>query len=348
MRTEIFVTGGAGFVGSQVCREFLNDGRKVVCFDNFDPKTTNPATIAELRRNQNFRIVEGDIRDLSSLRRNMGRPDAVVHTAAVSSVDRSIRNSTEAIAINGVGTLNVFEAARHNGVDRVHYVSTDEVFGHAIAGSFDEESPSAPRNPYGAGKLMGEAIATAWTATYGMEATITNSVNNFGPYQAPEKLIPRLTVRGIQGNTLPVYGDGQQIREWLYVTDHARAIRHVLEHGSPGERYCVGTGETTANIDIVKGIVDRLGLAPDVIEHVEDRRGHDVRYAVNATKIQKLGWQPHYSLREGLGETVDWYKNNRPWWEHFIDMYPDLQPVRPDRDRPVERVIFKAAPSYGN
>jgi dTDP-glucose 4,6-dehydratase len=225
------------------------------------------------------------------------------------------------------GTCNVVDAARQVGVNRVHYVSTDEIFGHATNGSFSEESPSAPRNPYAAGKLGGEGIVQAYGGTFGMYMTITNSVNNYGRHQSPDKLISRLTIRGLQGKTLPIYGDGKQVREWIDVRDHAAAITHVLEHGGKGERYCVGTGETHENIEVIGTIYKRLGLGETALEYVPDRKGHDIRYSVNASKIRALGWAPKNDFRDSLAETVDWYADNREWWKYYLPHYPDLQPV---------------------
>lgn len=327
MREHYLITGGAGFVGSHACRTLLEQGKKVTCYDMVDPKSAHTATLLELARNPNFEFVRGNILDLPALERVLGRhPDAVLHFGAISAVDRSIRNPLEAIAINGMGTANVLEAARQNGVPRFHYVSTDEVFGHSVHGAFDEGTQCSPRNPYAAGKLAGEAAALAYGTTFGMEVTITNCVNNYGSHQAPDKLIPRLTVRGLTGNKLPVYGDGKQVREWIYVDDHVKAVLHVLDHGTFGERYCVGTGETHQNIEIVQRIMAMLNLDESSIAYVEDRKGHDLRYAVDATKLQLLGWKPEHSFQESLDETINWYKDNQSWWRYFIAVYPDLVP----------------------
>jgi dTDP-glucose 4,6-dehydratase len=317
IKEKMLVTGGAGFIGSHLCRELVDLGNET---------TVNPVTIRDLLDSPNFELVEGDILDERKLREEFRGVDAIIHAAAISSVDRSIRRPRETVMINALGTYAVLESARQVGVKRVHYVSTDEVFGHAKSGSFTESSPVGPRNPYAAGKLAGEAFMGAWGTTFGMEVTITNSVNNYGPYQTPDKLIPRMCTRGLVGNTLPVYGDGKQLREWLFVDDHVKAILHVLNHGAFGERYCVGSGEVRENIEIVRRIMGFLGLSDEIVEYVEDRKGHDLRYAVDSSKLRSLGWKPEGAFEEGLDETIAWYKNNRAWWEYYLLVYPDIEP----------------------
>lgn len=327
MSERIFVTGGLGFVGSRICGLLLKQGAEVITYDNVDKKSTNPKTIENLQKHPRLEIVEGDILDEKKLEKELKNSDAIIHAAAISSVDRSIKEPALTTKINVLGTLNVLESAKKKGVKRVHFVSTDEVFGQAVEHSFNEQSLFAPRNPYASSKLASEALMQSWSETFGMEITITNSVNNYGPYQSPEKLIPRLCVRGINGNTLPVYGNGKQVREWLFVDDHAKAILHVLNHGTFNQRYCVGSGETRENIEIVKRIISSLGLKDEVIEYVSDRKGHDIRYAVDSSKIHSIGWKPEKSFEEGLTETIEWYKNNRSWWEYYLVTYPDLAPT---------------------
>jgi dTDP-glucose 4,6-dehydratase len=302
----------------------MDQGKRVVAFDALDRRTVAPNTIAELQRNPNFRLIQGDILDRTALFEYMDGADAVIHLAAISAVDQSIKRPIEAVQTNAIGTLNVIEAARSVGVKRIHLVSTDEVFGHAIDDSFNESSQIAPRNPYAAGKAASEAIALAMGTTYGMEVTITNSANNYGPYQAPEKLIPRLTIRGIQGSSLPVYGDGRQVREWIHVDDHVSAIIHVLAHGISGERYCVGSNETTENISLVKVILNTLGLDEKYIEFVRDRAGHDIRYSVNSTKLRSTGWNSIHTFNESIVDTIEWYRDNPNWWNYYLSVYPDL------------------------
>lgn len=327
VRNEIFLTGGAGFVGRNVTQILLEEGHLVHCYDVLDPKVVNPSVIGQMSKNSRFSFTQGNILNRQELVHAMHHADAVVHCAAISGVDRSIKNPGEALEVNVVGTFNVVDAAREVGVNRVHFVSTDEVFGHATEGSFHEGSPSAPRNPYAAGKLGGEGFVRAYGETFGMDTTITNCVNNYGSHQAPDKLIPRLTIRGLQGRTLPIYGDGRQVREWIDVRDHATAITHVLEHGRKNERYCVGTGETHQNMEVICTIGRRLGLKDSDLEYVPDRRGHDIRYSVDARKICALGWSPKHCFSESLEETIDWYADNRDWWKYYLPLYPDLQPI---------------------
>jgi len=264
-------------------------------------------------------LIKGDLLDKKMLSRCLeGRFDAIVHCAAIAAVDRSIKEPSLTLDTNSTGTLNLFESAREFGVNRIHYVSTDEVFGEISNGSFNELSASNPRNPYAAGKLSGEAIASGWAATYNMHITITNGCNNFGEYQSPDKLIPRLTIKAIKKQKLPVYGDGQQEREWMHVSDHVEAILMVLDKGAAGERYCVGSGILRKNLDIVNIICDEVGINPaDSIEFVKDRPGHDRRYALDCAKIKALGWQPLHSSEDAIRRTIQWYVKTPEWWSGF-------------------------------
>lgn len=318
---KVFVTGGAGFVGWHLCDLMLGEGHTVTCYDILDPLVVNP-DLGRVGTHPGFTLVNGDVLDLDSLHAAMVGHEIVIHAAAQSAVDRSIREPISTFQVNALGTVNVLEAARHAGIARVHYVSTDEVFGATTSGSSTEDSPWRPRNPYAAGKAAGEAAMLAWGNTYGLAVTTTNGTNNYGERQGLDKVIPRMVVRALLGKTLPVYGDGRQAREWLHVTDHCRAIWHVIKHGTPGESYCVGGGSTTENLDVVRRLVGLLGLDDSRIEFVEDRPGHDRRYAVDATKVQQLGWAPRVSFEEGLRDTVVWYGENRQWWEHFLDRMP--------------------------
>ncbi len=330
-KEKVFITGGTGFIGSALSRRFLSEGKNVDCFDILDPKSVSPVTVSELQRNSRFNLIRGDLRDTDVLEEalRVSKPDLVVHCGAISAVDRSIKNPGETFDTNITGTKNVVEGMRFAGIKRIHYISTDEVFGQALSGSFDENSPMNPRNPYAAGKAGGEMVVLAWSQTYGLEPTITNCGNNYGPYQAPDKLIPRLTVRGIQGNSLPVYGTGQQEREWVHVDDHVDAVMKVIEQGTIGERYCVGSGESLKNIDVVNAIMNVIGLDDSVIEHVEDRPGHDFRYSIDSSKIRGLGWVPDRGAA-ALADVIHWYKSNPEWWSHFTNIYPDLLlPVKP-------------------
>lgn len=324
----IFLTGACGFVGNEIARQLLNGGKRVVGYDSMDRRTANPATLQELETHTNFTFIRGNILDSRRLEASLRntRPDAVIHAAAISSVDQSIKNPDMAFSTNALGTQRVLEAARLVGVQRVHYVSTDEVYGHSTKGRFTEETPTDPRNPYAAGKLAGQSIVGAYGTTYGMEVTVTNSVNNYGPRQAPEKLIPRLTIRAIQGLGLPVYGDGRQVREWMHVGDHAAGVIYVLNHGGPGQSYLLGTEETHENMGIVQIIMGTLNIPQARIEYVGDRKGSDLRYAVDSTKARSLGWRPTREFDTGMQDTVRWYSNNPDWWQYYLKLYPDLRP----------------------
>lgn len=318
---KVFVTGGAGFIGWHLCDLILGEEHTVTCYDILDPLVVNP-DLGRVGEHSRFTLVKDDVLDLDALHTAMTGHDLVIHAAAQSAVDRSIREPISTFQVNALGTANVLEAARHAGIARLHYVSTDEVFGVATSGSFTEDSPWRPRNPYAAGKTAGEAAMLAWGNTYGLAVTTTNGTNNYGERQGLDKVIPRMVVRALLGKTLPVYGDGRQTREWLHVTDHCRAIWHVIKHGTPGENYCVGGGSTTENLDVVRRLISLLELDDSRIEFIEDRSGHDRRYAVDAGKLQQLGWAPGVSFEEGLRDTVAWYRENRQWWECFLDRMP--------------------------
>ncbi len=250
----------------------------------------------------------------------MKHQDLIIHAAAQSAVDLSIKDPVTTFVTNSLGTVHVLEAMRHSGVKRLHYVSTDEVFGAATIHPFTEHSLVQPGNPYSAGKAAAESTIFAWANTYGIEVTITNGCNNYGARQAPEKLIPRLAIRGVLGKTLPVYGNGQQVREWVHVDDHAQAIWHVIQHGELGHRYCVG-GTAVNNMQVVRKILETLVMDESKIEFVEDRLGHDVRYAVDMTKLRDLGWKPKINLEDGLRDTILWYRDNSQWWKYFQGQY---------------------------
>ncbi len=317
---RILVTGGAGFIGSHLCRALLHRGYAVTCYDSLNPHLVNPATLHGLRGHPRFEFVEGAILNPDSLLAHMPGHDAIIHSAAVSSVDQSLRSPAEAITVNVTGTLNVMEAARNGGVRRVHYVSTDEVWGQISHGLFDEESPTRPRNPYAAGKAGGEAIALAWGSSFGLHVTITNACNNYGPYQRPDKLIARSIIRGVRGEKLTIYGDGHHVREWVHVEDHVSAIILVLDEGKPGESYCVGSGERFSTLEVARRILAHFGAGDDRINFVDDRVCNDQRYALDASRLRRLGWRPGHKFDNGLTATVEWYRQNEPWWKHFADV----------------------------
>lgn len=338
-RARILVTGGAGFIGSALVRHLLADTQAHVV--NLDALTyaANLASLPGAAENPRYTFERADIRDADALRRifSTHAPTAVVHLAAESHVDRSIERPAVFVDTNVVGTTTLLaEALRHYrtlaGADRdafrfVH-VSTDEVFGSlGPDGLFDEASPYRPNSPYSASKAAADHFARAWRETYGLPTIVTNCSNNFGPYHFPEKLIPLMILRGLGGEPLPVYGAGANVRDWLYVEDHARALALVVERGEPGGTYPIGARCERANLAVVEQVCDLLDVcAPSIgrprrelIRFVEDRPGHDLRYAIDPSRIEReLGWRPQESFESGLERTVRWYLGNRDWWAPLV------------------------------
>ncbi|NBB92484.1 MAG: dTDP-glucose 4,6-dehydratase [Gammaproteobacteria bacterium] len=331
----VLVTGGAGFIGSNFVHHLLGEtDAKVV---NLDLLTYagNRESLENLPPDRHV-FVEGDVCDAALLARLLDehRPEAIVHFAAESHVDRSIDDPGAFIRTNVTGTQVLLDRALaywQGGADpfRFVHVSTDEVYGTLEAGEpgFTETHPYAPNSPYAASKAAADHLARAWHRTYGLPVMITNCSNNYGPYQFPEKLIPLMLINALEAERLPVYGDGQQRRDWLFVTDHCRAIERVLASGEPGRVYNVGGNAEMANLDVVHLLCDLLDeRVPaerprrELIEYVTDRPGHDRRYAIDATRIRdELGWEPSVDFAEGLAKTVDWYLENRDWWQRIRD-----------------------------
>lgn len=335
---KILVTGGAGFIGSAVIRYLIGETTEQVI--NLDKLTYagNLESLGQAADSERYSFEQVDICDVAELQRvfSVYQPDAVMHLAAESHVDRSIEGAAEFIKTNIVGTYQLLEVARDYWMQlpavrkegfRFHHVSTDEVYGDLAdtAELFSEQTPYAPSNPYSASKASSDHLVRAWARTYGLPIVVTNCSNNYGPYQYPEKLIPLMVLRALRGQSLPIFGDGQQIRDWLFVDDHARALYKVLKYGKIGETYNIGGHNEQTNLDVVKTICDLLEeLVPEkpgslshfeqLITYVADRPGHDVRYAIDASKIQcELGWQPQESFKSGLRKTVQWYLDNPQW-----------------------------------
>jgi dTDP-glucose 4,6-dehydratase len=328
---KLLVTGGAGFIGSAVVRHAIADGHEVV---NLDALTyaANPANVASVSENPNYAFESADIRDRAGLDRVFARhqPDAVMHLAAESHVDRSIDGPAAFIDTNINGTYTLLEAARAywGGARdfRFHHISTDEVFGTlGETGCFTETTPYAPNSPYSASKASSDHLVRAWGETYGLPVVVSNCSNNYGPFHFPEKLIPVVILNALAGRPIPVYGRGENVRDWLFVEDHARALLEVVRKGRVGQSYNVGGNAEAKNIEVVRKIcalMDELhseGAPHDrLITFVTDRPGHDFRYAIDASKIRsELGWQPSVTLDEGLRKTVAWYLENREWWQEI-------------------------------
>ncbi|UTR07410.1 dTDP-glucose 4,6-dehydratase [Alkalihalobacillus sp. LMS6] len=318
---NIVVTGGAGFIGSAfvrlLCKEHPED--TIIVFD----KLTYAGNVNNLRRVQSaIEFVQGDICSEDDLEKLFGKydVDAVVHFAAESHVDRSIVNPGAFVQTNVYGTQMLLHAAKKADVEKYVQVSTDEVYGSlGETGLFTEQSPLEPNSPYSASKAGADLLARAYFETYGMNINITRCSNNYGPYHFPEKLIPLMITNALQNKSMPIYGDGKQIRDWLHVDDHCRGIDLVLRTGQPGEVYNIGGRNERTNEEIVRRIVQTLGVSEELITHVEDRLGHDFRYAIDATKIEReLGWKAMYTFNEGLAETIDWYIQNKAWWQDVL------------------------------
>jgi dTDP-glucose 4,6-dehydratase len=307
---KLLVCGGAGFIGSNFARVRTRDhGDDVVVLDKL--------TYAGRRENLedlDVKLIVGGIEDPDAVAEAAEGIDAIVNFAAETHVDRSISEPEAFITTHAMGTYVLLEAARERGLRYVQ-VSTDEVYGSIEQGSFTESSPLNPSSPYSATKAGADLLVASYRHTYGLEALICRGSNNYGPYQYPEKLIPLMVLNALHGDRLPVYGDGQQVRNWIYVEDFARGIGTVLERGAPGEVYNVGGPDEAPNLDVVRKIIEYTGRDESLIEYVTDRPGHDRRYSLSSDKVRALDWEPQVRFAEGLRRTVDWYRANAAWWE---------------------------------
>jgi dTDP-glucose 4,6-dehydratase len=310
---RLLVTGAAGFIGSTYVRIVAEErGDEVVVLD----KLTYAGRRENLRGLEDrIQFVEGGIEDRDVVGQLVAGCDAIVNFAAESHVDRSIADQDVFARTHVIGTGVLLDAAREHGVSRYLQVSTDEVYGSIAEGSFTETSPLNPSSPYSATKAAGDLLVSSHVHTYGLEGVICRGSNNYGPRQYPEKLIPLMILNALHGDSLPVYGDGRQVRNWLFVEDFARAIDLVLREGAPGEVYNVGGPDEAENIDLVRRLLELTGADGSLIEHVTDRPGHDRRYSLSSDKVRALGWEPRTSLDGGLERTVDWYRENEWWWQ---------------------------------
>jgi dTDP-glucose 4,6-dehydratase len=320
---KLLVCGGAGFIGSTFVRQRLlehGDGVTVLDKLTYAGREENFHDFAE---DPKFRFIHGAIEDPDAVSSALDGPahengagavDAIVNFAAETHVDRSIAEPDAFVRTHALGTYVLLEAARERELRYVQ-VSTDEVYGSIEIGTFTEDSPLRPSSPYSATKTGADLLVQSYFHTYALPATIVRGSNNYGPYQYPEKLIPLMVLNALHGDSLPVYGDGMQVRNWIHSTDFARAIGHVLAHGAPGEVYNAGGPDEQANIDVVKRIIALTGASDSQIEHVTDRPGHDRRYSLSSEKVRALGWTPRVRFEDGLAETVAWYRDNAWWWE---------------------------------
>ncbi len=333
---KILVTGGAGFIGSAVVRAAVRGGHEIVNLDSLT-YAANLANVAQVSNSPGYSFEQVDIKDAAALEDVFERhkPDAVMHLAAESHVDRSIDGPADFIETNIAGTYTLLEAARAYWTGegkpehfRFHHVSTDEVFGSlGPDGLFTEDTPYDPRSPYSASKAASDHLVRAWGETYGLPVVLSNCSNNYGPFHFPEKLIPVVILNALHGKPIPIYGDGKNVRDWLFVEDHADALLTVLTKGELGRSYNIGGNAEAENIELVRTICALLderrpANAPhaDLITFVDDRPGHDRRYAIDATRIRdELGWQPSVTVEEGLARTVDWYLQNEDWWRPLLE-----------------------------
>ncbi|MEM2300534.1 MAG: dTDP-glucose 4,6-dehydratase [Candidatus Hadarchaeales archaeon] len=311
---RILVTGGAGFIGSNFVHYMLqrHSEDQIVVLD----KLTYAGNLNNLKTvMKKIKFIKGDICDRKLVEKVAREVDVIINFAAETHVDRSISEPEPFVRTNVLGTQVLLEAARKFDHERFVQISTDEVYGSIRKGSFKEEDPLRPSSPYAATKAAADMLVRSYFVTYGLPVLITRSTNNFGPYQHPEKLIPKLIINAILGKPLPIYGDGKNVRDWLYVADNCEAIDLVLRKGKNGEIYNIGGGNEKMNIEIAEFILEKLGKPKSMIKFIKDRPGHDLRYSLNCEKIKELGWKPRHNFEKALEETIYWYKNNDWWWQ---------------------------------
>ncbi|MFC2172324.1 dTDP-glucose 4,6-dehydratase [Acidobacteriota bacterium] len=323
---HILITGGAGFIGSNFVHyvQKIHPESKVTVLDKLT-YAGNPDNLKDARERPGYRFVKGDICDPSLVEEAMDGCDVVINFAAETHVDRSILDAGTFIHTDVYGTYVLLQAAKRLDVERFIQISTDEVYGSCETGAFTENDPLNPSNPYAASKAGGDRLAYSYWVTHKLPVIVTRASNNYGPYQYPEKLIPLFTTNAIDDQPLPLYGDGLNVRDWIYVEDHCSALNLIISKGKEGEVYNIGGGNTEPNIEMTRRILSLLGKGEDLIQPVTDRPGHDRRYALDTTKIRALGWQPGTDLKEGLAKTVAWYNENEWWWRKIKEKSKDYQ-----------------------
>jgi dTDP-glucose 4,6-dehydratase len=315
---SLLVTGCAGFIGSNFVR-YMMEKYPDLRIKNLDALTYagNRENLSDLEDNPNYQFHHGNILDKPLVERLMSDVDIVINFAAETHVDRSIQEAGSFIQTDVVGTFTLLEAAKKFGIERFIQISTDEVYGSIEEGSFTELSNLAPNSPYSASKSGADFLVRSYFKTYRVPGIITRSSNNFGPYQYPEKVIPLFITNAMDDQPLPLYGDGRNVRDWIYVLDNCAAIDFVLQEGKPGEIYNIGAGNEIQNIDITEMILEKLGKSKSLIKPVADRPGHDRRYSLDCGKINKLGWKPVYNFEDALDRTIEWYRSNEKWWRNI-------------------------------
>lgn len=316
---KVLVTGGLGFIGSNFIRYILSKPSIEVVNVDAMKYGSNPENLKDFENDERYSFIKGDISDYKLISKVVKDVDAVINFAAESHVDRSISSPSPFLQSNVVGVFTILEALRKNNPEaKLVHISTDEVYGDITQGSFKEDDRLKPSSPYSASKASADMFLLAYARTYGLQAVITRCTNNYGPYQFPEKLIPKTIIRASMNLKVPIYGTGRNVRDWIYVLDHCEAVSLVMDKGEKGEIYNISSGEERMNIEVVSEIL-RIMEKPDLIEFVEDRPGHDLRYSLDSSKIRSLGWKPKHSFKEGLKETVEWYLENVWWWQPLAD-----------------------------
>lgn len=318
---NLLVTGGAGFIGSNFIHHILDkhDDWRIINLDNLS-YGSNLMSLKDLEVDKRYGFVKGSINDIKVVSKLIKNVDAVVNFAAMTHVDRSISNPYPFIESNILGTYTILEACRkfNREVNLVH-ISTDEVYSDIAEGSYTEEDRLMPSSPYSASKASSDMLVLGYARTYDLNAKITRCTNNYGPYQFPEKLIPKTIIRANMNLKVPVYGTGKNVRDWLHVLDHCTAIETIIDKGKRREIYNISAYQEKTNIEVVETILDRMGKRQEMIEFVEDRPGHDIRYSIDSSKIRKLGWKPEYEFEDGIKHTIKWYLDNQWWWKSLID-----------------------------